>query len=459
MTISKIILGFLTVVTAWLCLQLFRKTRGASLLVWHVTVLVLVMDVAAFFLEQIVTEYRGLDLPYDNTTVERIITSLMLVSLVGIVYLSVFRWKVRHTPMTEDRVGDSRRVVALSGSSPFYWFGVALAFFGVFVYFSSARAQLTLAYLGQVLGDYSDYYMLRYDAGRIATSLSGDYINIVSVLTALPLITLYSLQRWLLEGNKVWFARWAVLLMLWILISIVLLSKAPLTTVVLSNLAVWIMTSYYRQGRIPSIRVVISVVLIVFLVNALLGLLGATEDLFSTVAAISDRFVVNPMITTYAHYLVFPDLHSHTYWASSRTFNFFLAGGFHPVSDTQLLSFQIASAILTGTAFNMNTGVIGSGWADLGYLGVVQSVSLTLLPFLLWDLYFAGRVDRIYLVPLVAYFLGRIYNILNLGMGFMLIGGGAILAPIFYLALLHFERRKQDTRAVSLAAESRLPYL
>jgi hypothetical protein len=83
----------------------------------------------------------------------------------------------------------------------------------------------------------------------------------------------------------------------------------------------------------------------------------------------------------------------------------------------------------------MNAGILGSGWAEFGYLGVIEQAGIVFGVSCLWDLYFMKRFGLLARVLLSAYFVGFFFNIVNGDLMFMLTGGGLIVAPIFVFFL------------------------
>jgi hypothetical protein len=109
-------------------------------------------------------------------------------------------------------------------------------------------------------------------------------------------------------------------------------------------------------------------------------------------------------------------------------------------------AFYIASEILTGAGFNMNTGFIGSGWAEMGYLGGVECALLFFGVFAFWDVMFIKSKSYGPLAILSVYFIGRGDIILNEDLFGMLISGGAVCAPLFIMLLSTRVKPKQKAR-------------
>jgi len=166
--------------------------------------------------------------------------------------------------------------------------------------------------------------------------------------------------------------------------------------------------------------------------------LGAVDDFLTSLQLLAERVVVIPVLTAYNHMYVFPDLSPHTYYQGSTLQNLLLAGGQTSITGS-VPAYYIASQILVGYAFNMNTGFVGEGWAAMGYVGVAQTATVVFGLFLVWDRLLLKRSRREVSIILAAFFLGRFDNIQNIGLIGMLVQGGLVAAPLFALLLMRQE--------------------
>jgi len=253
-------------------------------------------------------------------------------------------------------------------------------------------------------------------------------------------MALYSLQRYILQRERLWLLIWFVLAIIWFFVSLVEFAKSHIVNMVASNAIVLVLSLRLKNKRLPILQSAIGIISVLLLVRFVYQVLGATESFNEAIRLIIERYIAIPMVTTYRHFVVFPDIFTFLYWSNSRTLNLFL--GFGQFTSTgEASSYQIASSILMGHAFNMNTGFLGAGWAEFGYLGIAQSALLIFGSLLCWDIYFCKSRVKIPMPALLAFFLGKIWNIHNGDMMFMLLPGGIILGPAVYSLLFSKERR------------------
>ena len=445
-----IILAASFIVTITLSIQVLRKTRSTSLLAWHILFFTIVNEPASYFIDFLNRNSPSLDqffFAYDPIIVKRIQLSLILVNSTSILFLFLLYKKYKNSDI-EDKLYFSSEVPV------FFYISLPLIFIGFISYLSTPMAQTILNSSVDILGEYDAYYAVRYQASSAGMSLLQHYMHYVILITLLPLMTLYCLQRSIIEQSKKWAIWWLIFVIIWLIIAILLFAKFNMISLVATNMIVAYITlqSKLKNKIRYKIWAGLSILFFLFFVNLIYQVLGASENFSTSILLLFERFVAIPINTTWNHFVVFPDLHPHTYYSSSRTLNLFL--GFGLVGHQELLPYQIVAYILTGIVFNMNTGFLGSSWAEMGYVGVLQAAVIIWGIFFLWDSYLIRRQNVIAMPALIGLFLGKIWNINNNDLIFMLIPGGLLFAPVLYILLFKTKSKKIATIDASVSLET-----
>jgi hypothetical protein len=369
--------------------------------------------------------------PFEELTFDRMINSFVLSNVVSIVCM-IFLLRLSRTLY----INKNSTVKKIHISLMPYWMGVAISIVGLVWYLNSSRGQLILNYGFDNLGSYNDYYKLRYESGLQRYSVIEQYIYVLSVSILIPLLTLYSLQNFLRDYDKKWIILWFMNLCLWILAAVIAYAKSPIIAVVISNFALLALhlQKKHISGGIKVIFGVASILICIYAMYLVTSIAYGSNDVYDVMNVVADRFISIPMSTAYNHFYVFPDVSRHTYYSNSRSLNIILGGGYF-VNTGGLQTFEIASYYLFGLVFNMNTGFVAAGWAELGYIGVFQ-VSVIIFGILLfWDVYLLHTARYVSIDALLVFFIGRLWQINNGDMMFLLIPGGFIFAPLIYLFL------------------------
>jgi hypothetical protein len=437
--VSRLILAVTLLVVCILCLRILRHTKGNSLLAWYALAFAVVTDMAALFIESVYDMAWAANLgmvSIDWAIVDRIIYSLILTNLILVFFLLILE-------RVASPSGQSPRTTpfAFGGIPLLFWPAVFLVALGLALYVGSSIGQLVIARGAEGLANYSAYYEIRGEMSNIVLPIGGQYIYILSLVVALPLLTLYSLQRFMLQRKRAWLILWLVLLATWVLYAIVRYQKSPIVTAAIANVVVFVFSQNWRSGRRRQLLVGLTVggAGVLALTDYVYKLLGASGDTSASLQLFFERLVVVPMATLYNHFVVFPDLFPYLYYAGSRTLNFFLGAG-QSAPGGGAAAERIASSVLFGFDYNMNTGIVGNGWAQWGYIGVAQGVVIVFGILLFWDILFvrSGIGARIPLAALIAFFAGNISDIFNVGMG-NLLTSGLVFGPIFYVMLFQSE--------------------
>lgn len=433
---EKVLVVAVAVLVVILAVRLLRLTGGLSLLAWEALVLSATFTLGVWFIELINTESPLAVARTDSVIISRFAIGVLLANLVALGGLLGLRRFVKQIPPvapSTDRSNERRE-----DTPAMYWLGILVVMIGLIVYLASDRVDLVLSSGAQGLGDYNAYYDLRYELSQLSTSTLEQYLFVIPLGTILPLLTLYSLYRYRTSRRSTWLIRWLVLAATWLIVSILYYAKQPVLVVVLSNAVLLILTdrSQKQGARWLSWRWLFiggaGMLLAAFLMYRVLG---AADDLATSVQLLGERFLVIPALTAYNHMYIFPDYSPHTLYQGSTLQNLLLAGGQTSITGS-MSAFYVVSEILTGRAYNMNTGPIGEGWAAMGYVGVVQQTIIILGLFLLWDRWLLSHQRQGALIILAAFFLGRFDNIQNIGLMGMLVQGGLVAAPVFVLLLM-----------------------
>ena len=309
---------------------------------------------------------------------------------------------------------------------------------GLFIYVTSPTVQEKYFSFWDIIisRDYIAYYQLRVDS--IFENQNSDPINSFiekyQFLFLLPVMNLNFLHLWITSKNFIWKRYWIFSLVMLIIISILSMQKAPIVILFLSNLVVLILNKINKKQLsselfIMVFRYFLFILAFIYLVYTLLGF---EDGIFFELAG---RVIVEPIVTAYAHFVVFPDMHPHTFFGNSLLFNpltFFQK----PLYLSELkLPYQITSLYATGSAFNMNTSILGDGWANYGYLGIIYSAFIMFGIFFFWDFFLEKKYPNLPKIPLLSYYIGNSIFIINTGAQTVLLAYGMAFIPAIYLML------------------------
>jgi hypothetical protein len=184
------------------------------------------------------------------------------------------------------------------------------------------------------------------------------------------------------------------------------------------------------MGRSKFLAYALSVILVIYAVYYYFGYEG------NVISELFDRVFVVTGYGTYVNYLIFPDIHPYLHYYGSTTMNLLLGFGQGTSFSTRYTSPAFIVSLLSGgSVYSMNSSILGDGWANYGFLGVFQCGVVLFGLLLFWDVYLRKRKSNLPLIPLVAFFLGRSYQISNGDLMFMMTKGGLVLAPLIYIYL------------------------
>jgi hypothetical protein len=440
-----LLIGSLLIV-AVLCVRLMRQTRYQSLLAWTALIFAAVFGPAALFLEPIMNRDRTIPFPvrFDSVSAERILTSVILTNLVLIVFLFVVQRKASSRDFSDLTSFAWTKVPVFLPLGLIFAVAAFLAI--VFSPGGTFRMEHGLLDVFGGLGNYDAYYDLRFGVQQIGWSSTLNTFYGMAYLLVVPLLTAYALQRFLLSKRSRWLIIWIAILLLWVIFALFNLQKAPFIQIAVTNLVVWLFCVRHRgmrRGRLV-LLVIVAFVLLLIVLQFVYGVTHGSEGIAAVLGEVFERVFYGPIDTTFAHFVIFPDAHPFLNWSGSTTLHYLLAPWTDRVS-TPLSAYELTAWYVTGTAFNMDTGFVGDGWAQLGFLGILQGALIIFGMYLFWDLHFLRAKQFIPLYALIAYFIGNSSVLLETSLMSELLFGGAILAPIFYLALFN---KKLQLRAV-----------
>jgi hypothetical protein len=422
-----------------------RRTRGTSILGWQVAVFAIAVNPAVYFLDFFLGNAFSPMTPYSDIEI-RIFRAILLSNCIAIGYLAVLLGVLqRRNRITPKETG------ACATRPAVFWLLSAFALTGILLELTTSQFQLVLHEGIATIGNYEEYYKVRGEVSTMTPDLLHQHIFAMSVVVCLPLVVLFSFQQFLLWRTRRWLWRWIVLAILWSLNSVLIYQKSPIVVVIVGHLAVLLLTLVSRPIKLRQLLMYgFAATIVAFgLVHGVYVVLGASSSLSESFLLLCDRIWGIPMYTTYYHFYIFPDFSEHTRYSMSTTMNLLLGGG-KRVDTGGLLPYEVASSIIVGTAFDMNSGFLGSCWAELGYVGVMEGALIIFGVCFLWDVYFLRHRGVSARALLCAFFVGYSFNIVNISLLAMLLPGGLILAPIYTLFLFRsaagparFELRKQ----------------
>lgn len=411
--------------------RLLRKTGGLSMLAWHALFIIVPYTVATLFARQIIDNYPNYAVFYSEAPLVHMRWSMIAVNFLACVLMLI---SIRAPRYITNRPAEANPTYTPSKTPALYWVGWLFIVVGIVWQFSSEKGQLVFNYGLDTIGDYGKYYLLRYELSNIGQSVIEQHVYWIANLVMLPIFVLYALHKYIVTQRQSWLIFWLFTNLLWAGVSLLAFQKAPIVNLVLANLLGILLNLQFLNRRPPILRGILASLIAIFVIDAIYRLLGASDDFLFSLNLIYERLAIIPFSTAYNHYVVFPDMHPHTFYNGSRTLNLLLAAG-HPTAGGYLPYYRIASSILYGLPYNMNTGLIGAGWAEQGYLGVLEETGIVFGVLFVWDQVLFNRRSHMLFVVLLPYFLGKIWNIQNSAMLLMLTAGGLILAPLLCLLL------------------------
>jgi hypothetical protein len=219
------------------------------------------------------------------------------------------------------------------------------------------------------------------------------------------------------------------------------LQKYPTFTLVLANAIV--LVSVAKQRRRASGRKQLSYrpILVAVILGVLFAVYFGTGEKRNFIVAGLDRAFVVPAGSTYAVHRAFPERHPFLYFDGSRTLHFFLGLGRNAdySSDYKTVAL-VASDLMAGIPYSLNTSILGDGWGNFGYLGIEECALILFGVYFLWDRHFARRQQGLPLAPLLAYFVASFATIVNGDLMYILTKQSIIATPMVFIFLARRRR-------------------
>lgn len=280
-------------------------------------------------------------------------------------------------------------------------------------------------------GDYFTYYQFRVDRIFEVRNVLINRLYIINNSIIIPVLGLYYLDRYLsLKSDLHWCV---IFYCLWIVVNFISLQKAPHFIMLISTIVVYVYNKEWSRGfrylKFSTVMIAISGVFIFSVVLfRIFGFIGGVGS------DILGRVFLTPPFTSYAHLEVFPDYHDFVYYGGSRFFNYVFGMNRAPTFSTNYDSISVITGYLhQGAAFNMNSSILGEGWANFGYWGIIQQVLVVYGSLSLWDVILKTQSGYYRIIPLIAFFVGKLFNTLDNGMFGMLFNAGVFLGPLFFI--------------------------
>ncbi|MGA2656313.1 MAG: hypothetical protein ABSH34_02230 [Verrucomicrobiota bacterium] len=311
-------------------------------------------------------------------------------------------------------------------------------------FFLTAGGRMRLSYgimlVFSSFGNADDYYAVRNAISDAGWPQWFSLLYALIVDTALPLAALACLYAALTTQDpprrRAYSAMWLSGSALSIFSAILGLNKYPFIQIVLSQLVLWVILRT-SEGRVSAGTVFKSAVMGVMLVSVLMVLYSATHgtgSLDELWSELEERSVKIPTDSTLAHFYAVPDVIPFQNWSGSRTMHALLAPWTEKYTS-DLSTCQMVSGVVTGHAYNMNCGLVGDGWAQLGFLGVAQGATI-IFGLMTWIDLREKRYGRGgWRIPLLAFMIGAAPNIYSGELMVALLGSGALSGPIIYRLL------------------------
>jgi len=419
-----------------LCIRVIRRSQLKSLLAWHSLCFLAVTTPAV-----ITISYSELPIGFivrksEEITVKFILATI-LINFIILMYVS-FEKKL-YLRMGLDSQWEKAKLVYFERFKLKHLILFILIVVGIFVFFSFEATQYVLTNIGDMFleRDYANYYAIRTEQLYLGKSNLEIHFEIIALVVTLPLFNLYALFNWESGRDRLWFIFWLMSLVIWVLYGVLTLQKGPLFAIAISNIIIKL-SMQKKKGRSHLLLTrrskfyvyALSVVLVVYAVYYYSGYEG------NVILELFDRVFVVTGYGAYVNYLIFPDIHPYLYYYGSTTMNLLLGLGQDTSFSTRYTSPAfIVSLLSSGSTYSMNSSILGDGWANYGFLGVFQCALILFGLLVFWDVYLKKRKSNLPLVPLVAFFLGRSYQISNGDLMFMMTKGGLVLAPLIYIYL------------------------
>jgi hypothetical protein len=244
------------------------------------------------------------------------------------------------------------------------------------------------------------------------------------------------MNRWLERRALGWLVGWLGIAVAWLVAALLQFGKAHLVAWLSSHAILWLIhrletRAFEGKAIVPIVATGVSVLAGIDGVYRMFGASGGPTE---SLSLLLERLVAIPLSATYYYFYIFPNIHSFTYYATSRTLNLLLAAG-HVTPGVAAPQPFIVSSIVTGSTYNMNVNFVGAGWGEYGYIGVLEGALIVFGALYLWDRYLASRPSTVPTGVLIAFFLGRAWNIVNGDMPYMMLAGGFLAAPFSLLVL------------------------
>lgn len=418
------------------CIRVIKGSQLKSLLAWHSLCFLAVTTPAV-----ITISYSELPIGFmvrksEEITVKFILATI-LINLIILMYVS-FEKKL-YSKLGFDNQWKKTKLVYFESFKAKHLILFILIIVGICVFFSFEATQYVLANIGDMFleRDYANYYAFRTEQLFLGKSNFEIYFEIIALVVTLPLFNLYALFNWESRRDRLWLIFWLMSLVAWVLYGILTLQKGPLFSIAISNIVVKLSMEYRKaQSRLSLVTRFRFYLYAAFVLLVIYGVYYYSGYEGNVILELFDRIFVVTGYGAYVNYLIFPDIHPHLYYYGSTTMNLLLGFGQNTSFSTRYTSPAfIVSLLSSGSTYSMNSSILGDGWANYGFLGVLQCAVILFGFFVFWDVYLKKKRSNLPLMPLVAFFLGRSYQISNGDLMFMITKGGVVLAPLIYMYL------------------------
>lgn len=412
--------------------RIMKLSHFKSLVAWH-SFSFLLITAGSVLLTVFIDLPVGIKLPKDDEVTRNFILAALLSYIIQIIYLIYLQKKYRSTALS---YGRQEEVLNSGALRPRHFLFLGCVFVGFLFFLNDSSTQYALENIKNILTimNYKEYYAYRTEQLFLETSNIAIHVETITMNLILPLFNLYAMFCWKQKKTKRWRYYWLLSLLIWIMYSLLTLQKGVLLTIALSNVSLLILMtkSQDRQHKkITWMRSAKLVGLFMFSLYAVYNILGFEG---SVALEFLGRVLIVPGYTIYTQFLIFPEYHPFLYYNGSTTMNWLLGFGQATSLQTEFSSSAfISSKMSTGSTFSMNTNIIGDGWANYGFVGVIECSIILFGILMFWDIHLKKNKPNLPIYPLIAFFIGRMFAIINGDLQFMLTRGGFVLAPLIYL--------------------------
>jgi len=408
-----------------LAISLILNGMGPRLLPWSALVFIMLLGPAAILFPYFEAPESSFTLEIDPRTLENLHIALVITTCIIILFLLLEKRSIMLQANPRALFFAEPRIALL--------FYVSMVGFGFVLY--QAIKNGSLAALPAVLkaGEYGYYSNKRLDAIDAGSNIITTYCQVLLYNIPLPLLCLFLFQRMLTTGRQYWL--WLLTFAFWTTSNLLTLAKSPIVIQVIAHAIILISTrrsprgtTRWMVGMVAPVAIVLGSLLLVY------RAVGFNEGI---AAQVFSRFFLEPIWLSYYYFDVFPASHSFTYFGNSHILNLVLAGGLKPNYVTGYIDVaRIVAVMASGSAYNANNNILGSGWANFGFVGVAESAIVIFGVCFFWDRVLVRRQSPSRFVPLLAFVISKsLTDMTNSDFVTTLLSTGLIHAPVWFLIL------------------------